>query len=52
MADFSMLTLAGRAEVSPATPYNLFGSKPQLLSALFNRSLAALRGTAHYTSGL
>lgn len=41
-ADFSMLTLADRAEVSPATPYNLFGSKPQLLFALFNRSLTEL----------
>lgn len=41
-ADFSMLTLADRAEVSPATPYNLFGSKAQLLFALFNRSLAEL----------
>jgi AcrR family transcriptional regulator len=41
-ANFSMLALAGRAEVSPATPYNLFGSKAQLLFALFNRSLAEL----------
>ena len=38
-ADFSMLTLAAQAEVSPATPYNLFGSKARLLFALFNRSL-------------
>jgi len=41
-ADFSMLALADRAEVSPATPYNLFGSKAELLFALFNRSLAEL----------
>lgn len=41
-ADFSMLALANRAEVSPATPYNIFGSKAQLLFALFNRSLAEL----------
>ena len=41
-ADFSMLSLSNHAEVSPATPYNLFGSKPQLLFALFNRSLAEL----------
>lgn len=41
-ADFTMLVLAERAEVSPATPYNLFGSKPQLLFALFNRSLTEL----------
>src|SRR5215467_11135333 len=39
-ADFSMLSLSNHAEVSPATPYNLFGSKPQLLFALFNRWLA------------
>jgi AcrR family transcriptional regulator len=41
-ADFSMLTLADTAEVSPATPYNLFGSKARLLYSLFNRSLAEL----------
>jgi AcrR family transcriptional regulator len=41
-ADFSMLALADRAEVSPATPYNLFGSKARLLFALFNRSLEEL----------
>jgi AcrR family transcriptional regulator len=41
-ADFSMLALAAQAEVSPATPYNLFGSKAQLLFALFNRSLVEL----------
>src|SRR5262249_30410110 len=34
--------LPAQAEVSPATPYNLFGSKAQLLFALFNRSLAEL----------
>jgi len=41
-ADFSMLALAARAEVSPATPYNLFGSKARLLFALVNRSLTEL----------
>ncbi|MBV8056677.1 MAG: TetR/AcrR family transcriptional regulator, partial [Deltaproteobacteria bacterium] len=41
-AGFSMLTLADRAEVSPATPYNLFGSKTRLLFALFNQSLTEL----------
>src|SRR5262245_41973550 len=54
-ADFSMLTLATQAEVSPATPYNLFGSKARLLFALFNRSLAELPVkdlTASYTDPL
>ncbi len=40
--NFSLLTLADKAEVSPATPYNFFGSKARLLFALFNRSLAEL----------
>ena len=31
---FSMLQLAGRAGVSPATPYNLIGSKSELLRLL------------------
>jgi AcrR family transcriptional regulator len=54
-ADFSMLALAARAEVSPATPYNLFSSKARLLFALFNRSLAELPVkdlTASYTDPL
>lgn len=37
--DFSMLTLASKAKVSPATPYNLFGSKGSILYTLLNRSL-------------
>lgn len=37
--DFSMLVLAGAADVSPATPYNLLRSKSGLLYALLNRSL-------------
>jgi AcrR family transcriptional regulator len=37
--DFSMRTLAEAAEVSPATPYNLFTSKDGLLYALLSRSL-------------
>ncbi len=37
--DFSMLEVATVAEVSPATPYNLFRSKAALLYALLNRSL-------------
>jgi AcrR family transcriptional regulator len=37
--DFPMLALAAKAEVSPATPYNLFGSKAGVLYALLNRSL-------------
>lgn len=35
---FSMLDLAQKAEVSPATPYNLFGTKSAILYALLNRS--------------
>jgi AcrR family transcriptional regulator len=37
--DFSMLAVAQAAEVSPATPYNLFRSKGGVLYALLNRSL-------------
>lgn len=37
--DFSMRALAEAAEVSPATPYNLFTSKEGLLYALLSRSL-------------
>jgi len=45
--EFSMLTLAGKANLSPATPYNLFGSKSTVLYALLNRSLDEIvRGAA------
>jgi AcrR family transcriptional regulator len=37
--DFSMLTLAKRAGVSPATPYNAFGTKDSILYVLLNQSL-------------
>ena len=37
-----MVALAAAAEVSPATPYNLFGSKAGVLYALLNRSLDEL----------
>ncbi len=37
--EFSMRSLAATAETSPATPYNLFGSKEGLLYALLSRSL-------------
>ena len=40
--DFPMVALAEAAEVSPATPYNLFGSKASVLYALLNRSLDEL----------
>lgn len=40
--NFSMRRLAGVAETSPATPYNLFGSKDGLLYALLSRSLDAI----------
>lgn len=35
---FSMVELARRAGVSPATPYNLFGTKSAILYALLNQS--------------
>jgi AcrR family transcriptional regulator len=38
--EFSMRMLAQIAEVSPATPYNLFDSKEGILSALLERSLS------------
>lgn len=38
--EFSMRMLAEMAEVSPATPYNLFGSKEGILSASLARSLS------------
>lgn len=37
--DFSMLALAEEAGVSPATPYNMLGSKAGILWALINYSL-------------
>ncbi len=37
--DFSMRALATMAEVSPATPYNFFGSKEGLLFELLTRNL-------------
>ena len=37
--DFSVRRLATLAEVSPTTPYNLFGSKEGLLYALLDRTL-------------
>lgn len=43
--DFSMRRLAEVAEISPATPYNLFGSKEALLYALLARSLDEIAAT-------
>lgn len=40
--EFSMRMLAEMAQVSPATPYNLFGSKDGVLSASLARSLAVI----------
>ncbi len=49
--DFSMRTLAQAAEVSPATPYNLFTSKDGLLYALLSRSLDEITASGlAYTS--
>src|SRR5665213_3648607 len=36
---FPMLALSERAEVSPTTPYNLFGSKAGVLYALLNSTM-------------
>jgi AcrR family transcriptional regulator len=48
---FSMRTLAARAEVSLATPYNLFGSKSGVLYALLNDSLERVdRATDSFSS--
>lgn len=44
---FSMRALAGAAEVSLATPYNLFGSKGGVLYALLNASLERVDRAAH-----
>ncbi|HSV71480.1 MAG TPA: TetR/AcrR family transcriptional regulator [Methylibium sp.] len=44
--EFSMRALADAAEVSPATPYNIFGSKEGLLFALLERSLEVFRQKA------
>src|SRR5947207_5836118 len=44
---FSMRALADRAEVSLATPYNLFGSKAGVLYALLNASLDRVSQAAH-----
>jgi len=47
--DFTMLDVATSAGVSPATPYNLFGSKNGLLYEILNRSLDGLvRGTVTF----
>jgi AcrR family transcriptional regulator len=49
--DFTMVEVANEAAVSPATPYNLFGSKSGLLYALLNRSLdEILRGVVRFSS--
>jgi AcrR family transcriptional regulator len=49
--DFTMVNVADEAEVSPATPYNLFGSKSGVLYALLNRSLdEVFAGALHFTA--
>jgi AcrR family transcriptional regulator len=48
---FSMRALAGEAEVSLATPYNIFGSKSGVLYALLNASLDKVdRAAVTYSS--
>lgn len=39
--DFTMLMLADEADVSPATPFNLLGSKRGVVRALMERSMAS-----------
>ena len=49
--EFTMVDVAAKAQVSPATPYNLFGSKSGLLYALLNRSLDdVFRGAVRFSS--
>ncbi|MGH7897007.1 MAG: TetR/AcrR family transcriptional regulator [Candidatus Binatia bacterium] len=49
--DWSMRLLAQKAEVSLATPYNLFGSKTGVLYALLNKSLDEVdRATRDFSS--
>lgn len=43
--DFSMISLAKAAGVSPATPYNVFDTKAGLLFSLLNRSLDEVTAT-------
>ena len=40
--NFSMRELADKADVSFATPFNLFGKKEDILAALFNKRVTAL----------
>jgi AcrR family transcriptional regulator len=49
--DFSMITLADRADLSQATLYALFGSKGAILYALLNRSLEETRGPDRLSPG-
>ena len=55
-ADFSMLQLAARAGVSPATPYNLLGSKSEVLRGVvrdeFARFSTRLAGLPPASAGL
>ena len=50
---FTMLDLAKQANISPTTPYNLFGSKGAVLYTLLNRALddLILGGEANEASG-
>lgn len=45
-AGLTMFALANRAGVSPATPYNLFGSKQAILNAVYDEDLRDFH--AHY----
>ncbi|MEM7016970.1 MAG: TetR/AcrR family transcriptional regulator [Pseudomonadota bacterium] len=49
--EFSMRELASHAEVSPATPFNHFGSKLGILSALVTQSLQHIQNTASVNHG-
>lgn len=49
--DFTMTTLARKSGFSPATPYNLFGTKAAILYALLNRSADSMFGLVHARDG-
>ena len=50
--DFSMLQLSQTAGVSPATPFNHFGSKNAIFADLINQSLHTLRKTSKFNSSV
>lgn len=45
MARTSMTLIADRARVSPSTPYNLFGTKADILAAVFDQDLRSFEAS-------